>query len=81
MTRRAGTQGAASEAGTARAVKVEALWTVQDVSSYLGVPACTVYAWRSAGTGPPGRLVGRRLRYRPEDVLEWVDQLPTAVVS
>src|SRR6187397_1079837 len=43
------------------------LWSVQDVSDYLGVPVHTIYAWRSAGTGPPGRRVGKRLRYRPQD--------------
>ena len=30
------------------------LWSVQDVSDYLGVPVHTIYAWRTAGTGPPG---------------------------
>ena len=32
------------------------LWSVQDVSEYLGIPVQTLYAWRSAATGPPGRL-------------------------
>ena len=55
------------------------LWSVQDVSEYLGVSVQTVYQWRSAGTGPPGRRVGRRLRYRPADVRAWVESLPTEV--
>jgi excisionase family DNA binding protein len=55
------------------------LWSVQDVSEYLGVPVATVYAWRSAGTGPPGRRMGKRLRYRPQDVRDWVASLPTEV--
>lgn len=55
------------------------LWSVQDVSEYLAVPVRTVYGWRSAGTGPPARRVGKRLRYRPQDVVAWVDSLPTEV--
>lgn len=57
MTGRARTRRVDDEVAPPRAAKVEALWTVQDVGAYLGVPACTVYAWRSAGTGPPGRLI------------------------
>jgi hypothetical protein len=29
------------------------LWSVQDVSEYLGIPVWTLYFWRSAGTGRP----------------------------
>src|SRR4051794_16857044 len=53
------------------------LWSVQDVSEYLGVPVPTIYAWRSAGTGPPGRRVGKRLRYRPPRL----DRFVQAVVA
>jgi len=55
------------------------LWSVQDVAEYLDVPVQTVYHWRSVGTGPPGRRVGKRLRYRPADVRAWVESLPTEV--
>lgn len=38
--------------------------------------------WRSKGTGgPPGRRIGKRLRYRPQDVRDWVASLPTGVAS
>jgi len=57
------------------------LWSVQDVGAYLGVPVHTIYAWRSAGTGPPGRRVGKRLRCRPQDVRDWFADLPTGVVA
>ncbi len=57
------------------------LWSVQDVSAYLGVPVHTIYSMRSAGTAPPGRLVGRRLRFRPQDVRDWVASLPTEIVA
>ena len=57
------------------------LWSVQDVSTYLGVPVHTIYSLRSAGTGPPGRMIGRRLRFRPNDVRDWVESLSTGVVA
>ena len=56
------------------------LWSVQDVSEYLGVPVHTVYAWRSAGTGPPAPD-GQAARYRPQDVRDWVASLSTDVVA
>lgn len=55
------------------------LWSVNELSEYLGVPVQTLYCWRSAGTGPPGRRVGKRLRYRPQDVRDWVASLPIEV--
>jgi len=58
------------------------LWSVQEVSQYLGIPVETLYHWRSKGTGgPPGRRIGKRLRYRPQDVRDWVASLPTGVAS
>lgn len=60
-------------------VSEDRLWCVVDVAYYLSVPVQTVYSWRGQGVGPPGRLVGRRLRYRPEDVKRWVAALPTEV--
>jgi predicted DNA-binding transcriptional regulator AlpA len=58
------------------------LWTVREVSAYLGVSVATVYGWRSAGVGgPPGRRIGKTLRYRPQDVRDWVASLSTDVWS
>ena len=59
----------------------ERLWSVEDVSDYLGVPVSTIYCWRSAGTGPPGRRMGKRVRFRPQDVRDWVANLSTEVVA
>ena len=47
------------------------LWTVQDVADFLRVPVQTVYAWRARGDGPPGRRVGKYVRYRSADVIDW----------
>jgi predicted DNA-binding transcriptional regulator AlpA len=51
------------------------LWSVDDVSEYLGVPVKTIYRWRTLGYGPSGRRVGKHLRYRPNDVVAWFDTL------
>jgi predicted DNA-binding transcriptional regulator AlpA len=54
---------------------VEPLWSVMDVSTYLGVPVKTLYRWRTVGYGPTGRRVGKYVRYRARDVIAWVDAL------
>jgi predicted DNA-binding transcriptional regulator AlpA len=47
------------------------LWTVEEVSHFLGIPVATLYRWHYLGAGPkPGR-VGRHLRYLPADVISW----------
>ena len=48
------------------------LWSVEDVSAYLGVPVKTLYQWKWRGEGPPVRKVGRYLRYDPAAVKSWV---------
>ncbi|MFI7551933.1 helix-turn-helix transcriptional regulator [Micromonospora sediminimaris] len=52
---------------------MERLWTVQQVSEFLGVPVGTLYQWRYRRTGPRACRVGRHLRYRPADVRAWLD--------
>ncbi len=49
------------------------LWTPTDVADFLGVPIQTIYQWRSRGTGPAGRRIGKHLRYKPDDVEAWFD--------
>jgi predicted DNA-binding transcriptional regulator AlpA len=48
------------------------LWTIQDLSYYLGVPVATLYQWRCQNFGPAGSRMGRFVRYRPKDVRAWV---------
>ncbi len=60
---------------TERSSLLAPLWTVQDVSEYLRVPVQTLYSWRSQGSGPPARRVGKYLRYRPTDVVRWLESL------
>lgn len=56
---------------TAAAIALEALWEVDQVAEYLGVPVQTLYAWRKRHYGPPAGRVGRHLRYDPTAVREW----------
>jgi excisionase family DNA binding protein len=48
------------------------LISAEELADYLGVPVTTVRQWSHRGTGPKTITVGRWLRYRPEDVDEWV---------
>jgi DNA-binding transcriptional MerR regulator len=48
------------------------LWSVQDVSRFLGVPVATLHQWRYLGTGPKAYRVGKHLRYDPADVKAWL---------
>jgi hypothetical protein len=34
---------------------IDRLWSVEDVSEYLGVPVKTLYQWKWRGEGPPVR--------------------------
>jgi excisionase family DNA binding protein len=50
------------------------LLTAHDIAVYLGVSVQTVYWWRSQGRGPKGMRIGRHLRFRISDFLEWLDE-------
>lgn len=56
------------------------LWSIHDVSAYLGVPVGTLYHWRSKGYGPTGRKIGKYVRYKPEDVEQWFEQQAEGVI-
>lgn len=55
------------------------LWTVRDVAAYLRIPVQTLYSWRCTGYGPKARRIGKHLRYRPDEVAAWLDQLNDGV--
>lgn len=60
-------------------VEIEPLWTVHDVSAYIGVPVATIYQWRVRGEGPPAIRLGRHLRFDRSAVLAWIaDQTEAA---
>ncbi|MFI7022779.1 helix-turn-helix transcriptional regulator [Micromonospora sp. NPDC049900] len=52
----------------------ERLWSVRDVSAFLGIPVGTLYQWRHRRIGPRASRVGRHLRYDPADVRTWLHQ-------
>jgi excisionase family DNA binding protein len=49
------------------------LLSVRQLADYLAVPVSTVYQWRTQGRGPSGFRVGKQVRYRTSDVVEWLD--------
>ena len=52
------------------------LWSVEDLSAYLGIPVPTLYRWRRYRCGPPCHRVGRHLRYIPAEVNAWLREQP-----
>jgi excisionase family DNA binding protein len=52
------------------------LWGIKELAEYLGIPEQTIYQWRTKGYGPPGRRIGRYVKYRPTDVEKWFNSLP-----
>jgi len=55
------------------------LWGIKDVAEYLGIPEQTLYQWRTKGYGPPGRRVGKYVKYIQTDVEQWFRELPAEV--
>lgn len=50
------------------------LITASDLSEYLGVPTGTLANWRYQGRGPAFVRLGRHVRYRAQDVLDWISE-------
>ena len=50
------------------------LWSLQDVSDYLGVPVGTLYQWRHRGQGPAAFRLGKHLRFDAVEVRRWVER-------
>ena len=46
--------------------------TPAEVADFLQVPVKSLYQWRYQGHGPRAHRVGRHLRYRWEDVEDWL---------
>lgn len=56
-------------------IKANPLMTPTEVSNYLQVPARTLAQWRAVNkqAGPKFFKVGRHVRYRWLDVLDWLE--------
>ncbi|WP_367131171.1 helix-turn-helix transcriptional regulator [Saccharothrix sp. HUAS TT1] len=52
------------------------LWGMKEVADFLGVPVNTLYQWRTRNYGPPGKRIGKYVRFVPDQVKAWVDSLP-----
>lgn len=50
------------------------LMRLRELAEYLDVSESTVHNWRYRGEGPPGFKVGGQVRYRREDVEEWLEE-------
>jgi predicted DNA-binding transcriptional regulator AlpA len=53
------------------------LLTDIDVSKALDVSVATVRRWRLLNQGPRYLKIGASVRYRPEDVANWLDNRPS----
>jgi predicted DNA-binding transcriptional regulator AlpA len=42
-----------------------------DLAARLGLSVGTVKDWRAKGYGPPGVILGRRVRFHLDDVVAW----------
>ena len=49
------------------------LYTEQDIAKKLGVTQRSLQRWRAAGSGPPYIKMVRHVRYKLDDVWEWLD--------
>jgi excisionase family DNA binding protein len=50
----------------------DSLMSPKDLSDYLNAPLSTIYGWRYRGGGPVAIKIGRHLRFRPQDVEDWL---------
>lgn len=56
---------------------LEPLWDKRRLASFLGVSVATVDQWVSRGNGGPRHLkVGALVRFRPDDVREFLGACP-----
>jgi len=60
-------------------ISMKRLLRPNEVADILGVPITTLYRWRHHQSGPRALKVGKHLRYRPEDVEEFI--LDRAITS
>ena len=56
---------------TKQAVR-QPLLSVKEVAELLQVSARTIYDWRYQGLGPPAIMIGRLVRYEPNEIDRWL---------
>jgi len=50
------------------------LYTTEEAASYLKLAISTLEHWRIAGRGPAYVRVGNQVRYRPQDIEDYLEQ-------
>jgi excisionase family DNA binding protein len=50
------------------------LLTPQELAALLKLPLGTIRKQRAEGTGPPGFRIGKHVRWRRGDVMEWLEK-------
>lgn len=53
------------------------LMTEQTVARALNISVATLRRWRLLNTGPKVLKIGASVRYREDDLKEWLDSSPT----
>jgi predicted DNA-binding transcriptional regulator AlpA len=56
---------------------IEALLNEHDVARLTGLSVASVRRWRFLRQGPTYLKIGTSVRYRPEDILAWLQSRPT----
>lgn len=51
----------------------EGLMNFKDVSEMTGIPESTLRYYRKHRKGPRSALIGRRVMYRTDEVLDWIN--------
>lgn len=49
------------------------LRSIEDFADMTGVPVPTIRHWRIRGECPPAIRMGKRLYWREQDILDWID--------
>ncbi len=60
--------------GNVGADDMPTLLTVAEAAAFLRTPAATLRYWRHIGVGPDSFRVGRRVVYRSQDLVRWIDE-------
>jgi excisionase family DNA binding protein len=53
--------------------EAERLMTPQEVADFLAMPVLTLQTWRAKRKGPRVYRIGRHVRYRREEVEDWLE--------
>ena len=56
-----------------KTAETEPLWMEAQAAKQLNVSARTLQNWRTKEIGPSFVRAGRMIRYRPRDLLDWIE--------